>query len=96
MSRNPDVPWFPYLLLGGLTLVTFGGPFAMLVVIRGGPSAGWPPDRPIEWITIGLVCGLAFALFVACVSIGWWYPGLRRSKKHSTHDPDSSSQSPLI
>ena len=71
-------------------------PFAMLVVVRGGPSSGWPPDRPIEWITIGLVCGLALSLFLACVTIGWWYPGIRNYKKPTTHDPDSSSQSPLL
>jgi hypothetical protein len=61
-----------------MTLVSFGGPFVMLVIVRGGASANWPPDRPVEWFTIGLVLSLAIALFVACVSIGWWYPPGRR------------------
>jgi hypothetical protein len=61
-----------------MTLVSFGGPFVMLVIIRGGARANWPPDRPVEWFTIGLVLTLAIALFVACVSIGWWYAPARR------------------
>ena len=36
-----------------MTVVSFGGPFLILVVVRGGASADWPPDRAIEWITIG-------------------------------------------
>jgi hypothetical protein len=83
MRRIPDVPRLPFLLLGGLTLITVGGPFAMLMIVRGGPSARWPPDRAVEWIVIGLVFGLAVALFFACVSIGWWYPRSRRSKGRS-------------
>jgi len=73
MNPNPRLPALPYVLLGAMTLVSFGGPFAMLVIIRGGPSAEWPPDRAIEWITIGLVFGLVITLFCACVSIGVWY-----------------------
>jgi hypothetical protein len=92
MSRVPPVPRMPYLLLGGLTLVSFGGPFAMLVIVRGGPSARWPPDRAVEWVVIGLVFTLAAALFSACVSLGWWYPGLRPSQKAAAHDPGSPSR----
>jgi hypothetical protein len=80
MRRVPRVPRLPYLLLGALTLVAFGGPLAVLVIVRGGSSTRWPPDRAVEWIVIGLVFGLAVALFFACVSIGWWYPRLRGSK----------------
>jgi hypothetical protein len=83
MSRIPPVPRLPYVLLGGLTLVSFGGPFAMLVVVRGGPGVGWPPDRAVEWVVIGLVFTSAVALFLACVSLGWWYPGLRRSRERA-------------
>ena len=93
MSRIPPVPRLPYLLLGGLTLVSFGGPFAMLVIVRGGPSAGWPPDRAVEWVVIGLVFTLAAALFLACVSLGWWYPGLRRGRKPAAPEPGSPSRS---
>jgi hypothetical protein len=73
MNPNPRPPTLPYVLLGAMTLVSFGGPFAMLVVLQGGPSAQWPPDRAIEWITIGLVVGLMITLFCACISIRVWY-----------------------
>ena len=96
MSRIPPVPRLPYLLLGGLTLVCFGGPVAMLVIVRGGPGARWPPDRAIEWVVIGLVFTLAIALFLACVSLGWWYPHLCRSKDRARRGnlPDSRFQIP--
>ena len=44
------------------------------------PSPYWPPDRPLEWFTIALVLVLFAVLFVACVTIGWWYPPPRRGK----------------
>ena len=74
-SPAPRLRPLPYVLLGAMTLASFGGPFAMLAVIRGGQSARWPPDRPVEWITIGVVVALVVALFCACVSIGAWYSG---------------------
>ena len=39
-------------LLLAMTLVSFGGPFVILVVLRGGTSAEWPPDRPVEWVAV--------------------------------------------
>ena len=63
----------PYILLIALSVLSFGGPFVMVGVIRGGQSAGWPPDRPIEWLTMAVVLVLFLALFVACVSIRVWY-----------------------
>lgn len=93
MSRVPPVPRLPYFLLGGLTLISFGGPFAMLVIVRGGPSARWPPDRLVEWVVIGLVCTLAVTLFWACVTLGWWYPAARRGRPRAVRDPASPSRS---
>jgi hypothetical protein len=73
MTHNQRPPALPYVLLGAMTVVSFGGPFALLAIIQGGPSARWPPDRAIEWITTGLVVGLAITLFCACASIRLWY-----------------------
>jgi hypothetical protein len=73
MSARQPLPRLPYFLLGGLTFATFGGPFVILVVVRGGSSARWPPDRPVEWAAITVVVGMVITLFLACVSIGWWY-----------------------
>jgi hypothetical protein len=74
MRRIPALPWLPNTLLGLLTLVCFGGPLAIFLVVRGGSSSQWPPDRTIEWVVAGLVCTAASALFLACITIGWWYP----------------------
>jgi hypothetical protein len=65
--------------LSALSLVTFGGPLLIFVSVRGGNSALWPPDRPSEWITIILVLGLFLALFIACLTNGWWSPPPRRT-----------------
>jgi hypothetical protein len=83
MSRIPPIPRLPYVLLGGLTVVSFGGPLVMLLVIRGGTESGLPPDRAIEWVTIGLVFALFLSLFFACVFVGWWYPWSRQIDKPS-------------
>jgi H+/Cl- antiporter ClcA len=79
MSRMPPLPRLPFALLGLLTLACFGGPLALFIV-RGGPSGDWPPDRIVEWIVVGLVFTLVAALFVACVTVGWWYPWPHRRK----------------
>jgi hypothetical protein len=69
----PRLPRLPYVLLAAMTAVSFGGPFVIVGAVWGGNSPGWPPDRPIEWVTIGLVLALFLVLFVACVSIRLWY-----------------------
>jgi hypothetical protein len=86
---NPLPPALPFVLLGAMTLVSFGGPFAMLVIIQGGESAKWPPDRPIEWITVGLVVGLAIALFCACISIRIWYSAGADTTRTAPRLPES-------
>lgn len=79
MSRMAPLPRLPLVLLGLLTLVCFGGPFALFVV-RGGPNSDWPPDRGVEWIVLAAVLVAAVGLFSACVTIGWWYPWPHRNK----------------
>ena len=46
----------------------------ILLVVRGGPSARLAP-RPRRRVgrRSALVFGLVIALFLACVTIGWWY-----------------------
>ena len=86
MSQHPRVPRLPYVLLGALTLASFGGPLVILLVVRGGASELWPPDRPVEWITIGLVFSLAIALFGACVTLSWWYAPARVKTRPKSSD----------
>ena len=66
----PRVSRLPYVLLGLMTLATFGGPVVIGLVLSGGPSGKWPPDRPVEWWTLGIVSGVVVVLMVACVGIG--------------------------
>ncbi|QEH32801.1 hypothetical protein OJF2_12850 [Aquisphaera giovannonii] len=73
MSPAEPLPRLPYVLLIAMTAVSFGGPFVMLAAVRGGPNAGWPPDRPVEWVAIAAVMILFLGLFAACVSLGAWH-----------------------
>jgi hypothetical protein len=93
MSRNSPVPRVPYILLAAMTLISVGGPFAVYLVIRGGLRPDWPPDRLVEWIVISLVVGAAVALFVACLTIGWWYSWTRHVKPTDTPDTGPRTQS---
>ena len=63
----------PMVLLGLMTLVSFGGPVLIAVLLWGGARSGWPPDRPVEWIGFGLVMPLFAACFIACLTVGWWH-----------------------
>ncbi len=63
----PGLPKLPLILLGVLTVVTFGGPIVLLVVIQGGSRHDWPPDRAVEWWAFWLVIGLGIGLVTACI-----------------------------
>lgn len=89
MSTQPRLPRLPYVLLGAMSVVSFGGPFLIVGALIGGPSGKWPPDRPIEWVALYAVVGLAAVLFLACVSLSYWYrPPVQ------TKEPDSYIRSP--
>ena len=87
MSASEPLPRLPYVLLGAMTVASFGGPFVILVVVRGGQAPAGRPTGRSNGSRSPLVFGLVIVLFCACVSIGWWYrpaaPGqeawLRRS-----------------
>ena len=84
----------PFVLLGLMTVAAFGGPLAFGLVLRGGKSPDWPPDRPVEWWTLGGLSALVVALMVASVAVavanqrrpGW----LVRGEKAG--EPDRASQ----
>jgi hypothetical protein len=76
MKAATPLPRLPYVLLAAMTVVSVGGPFLILAAVQGGESARWPPDRPVEWLTIGLVLVAFLSLFLACISIRLWFrPG---------------------
>ncbi|MBX6315210.1 MAG: hypothetical protein IRY99_20215, partial [Isosphaeraceae bacterium] len=62
MTTTPRVSRLAFVLLGLLTVVAFGGPLAFGLVLRGGRRPDWPPDRPLEWWTLGGLSGLVVAL----------------------------------
>jgi hypothetical protein len=81
----------PHVVLGALTIVTFVGPPSLLIV-RGGPSAYWPPDRAVEWFVVATVPLLAIVLMTACLTVAWWYPP-DRWKPNQTNSPDPAKAS---
>ena len=71
MTAPAPLPRGPFVLLGLMTAATLVGPFVIGFVLRGGSSPLWPPDRPIEWITVLAVLGLVSGLMLACLALGW-------------------------
>jgi hypothetical protein len=64
------LPRGPFVLLGLMTLASFGGPVAIVASLRGGASREWPPDRAVEWWILGLTTGLVVVLMLACLGLG--------------------------
>src|SRR4051812_38241588 len=93
MKPARPLPRLPYVLLVAMSLVSFGGPFLMFAVLRGGESPRWPPDRFIEWAVIGVVLVLLLILFAACVSIRIWYQSGGSKKVGQAFEPDTAESS---
>jgi heme/copper-type cytochrome/quinol oxidase subunit 3 len=51
-----------------MTTATFGGPLAISVVLRGGRSPDWPPDRAVEWVTLAGTSTLVIALIAITIA----------------------------
>jgi hypothetical protein len=62
------------LLLGLMSLTTFVAAPALFLVLRGGQSPQWPPDRPIEWGWFYAVSGGGAILFLASLIAAWRIP----------------------
>ena len=58
------------ILLGAMSLGTFGGPVGIGAVLRGGASRSWPPDRPVEWATLFGIAGLVAACMLGILALG--------------------------
>jgi hypothetical protein len=67
MTRKPSR--LPFLILGAMTLLTFGGPVLIGYVLQGGSSPKWPPDRPVEWATFFVISGMVVLMMLACVPL---------------------------
>lgn len=53
-----------------LSIATFAGPMGFGLILRGGPSPAWPPDRAVEWAYLLGNAGLIVVLMGAIVVIG--------------------------
>jgi len=87
MNPTPSPSRLVYGLLAVMTIFTFGGPFVLMLVIRGGEDSKWPPDRPIEWFALISIVSIVCLLVAAGLSIRWWLPGINvteASAKKST------------
>ncbi len=71
-----------YVLLGLLTLATFGGYFLIGYVLKGGESPAWPPDRQVEWGVFAGVTGSVVGLMLG-LGVIWLMSlaGLRKEQK---------------
>ena len=68
MHQSPSK--FAYVLLMLMSIFAFGGPFAIGRVLEGGEHGGWPPDRPVEWVTLVGVCGGVLVLMTTILAHG--------------------------
>jgi len=67
-----------YVLLALMSLASFGGPFLIGTVLRGGESPTWPPDRPVEW---GVVAGVTGVVVVVLIGLSiLWLANMRQLK----------------
>jgi hypothetical protein len=58
-----------YFLFGLLTINTFVAPFLLKQIVDRGEHAGWPPDRPVEWVAFCGVVGTTLVILVALLRI---------------------------
>ncbi len=65
------LPRWPFVVIGLMTTLTILGPILIGWVLSGGASAQWPPDRPVEWVTLLGTSGAVLALMVVCLSLIW-------------------------
>ncbi len=68
---RPKLSRLPFVLLGLMTLFSFGGPLVFGYVLGGGSSPRWPPDRPVEWATLIGISAAVVLLMTACLALGF-------------------------
>jgi hypothetical protein len=66
---KPRESRLPFLILGVMTVLLFGGPLTFALVLRGGASPNWPPDRPIEWTCLIGLLGMVVVLMALSIPL---------------------------
>lgn len=69
--RDSPVRPVYWALLVLMTLASLGGPFLVWLVLRGGASDSWPPDRLVEWVVFSATCALVATLMLACLALAF-------------------------
>ncbi|MDB5351915.1 MAG: hypothetical protein JWN86_3162 [Planctomycetota bacterium] len=67
--RSATVSKLPILLLGIMSIASFGGPFGLVWILSGGRRSGWPPDRLVEWASLLGVSGLVVGLLMLLLAL---------------------------
>jgi hypothetical protein len=89
---TPKIPRWPFVLLGAMTILTFGGPVLIGYVLKGGPSPKWPPDRTIEWVTFLGISGSVVLMMLACLALGMVnYRDASRKMRPKSEKPGAES-----
>ena len=70
-TRPAPLPRGPFVLLGLMTATTISGPLLIGLVLKGGPSPTWPPDRAVEWVAVLGTSALVLVLMGLCLSMAW-------------------------
>jgi hypothetical protein len=70
-TSKPKLSRLPFVLLGLMTLFSFGGPLAFGYVLGGGSSNRWPPDRTVEWATLIGISAVVLILMAVCLSLAF-------------------------
>lgn len=52
------------------TVLMLGGPFGIGAILKGGESPDWPPDRPVEWLVVGSICGVFSIILILILTLG--------------------------
>ncbi len=89
---KPKLPRLPFILLGLMTLFSFGGPLLIGYVLAGGSSDRWPPDRTIEWATFIGISAMVAILMAACLSLALVHRKPMMKVKEATEVEASRSQ----
>lgn len=71
-AKSQPVSKAAYGLLGAMTAVTFAGPPALAWLLSGGEARGWPPDRTVEWVGVGVLLAVFAVVFGACLTVRLW------------------------
>jgi hypothetical protein len=76
-----------------MSVASFGSPLAISLVLKGGSSPDWPPDRPVEWATLIGSSILVVALIITTIAASLVI-NRRENQAKSMRGPNEPDSSP--